>query len=668
MDNVTLRNYLARIDLTTGLVDQDWNPNPSNYVLTMAISGDDLYLGGEFTSIGGQTRNRLAKINKNTGIVDATWNPNSNNLVKTITLSGSDVYVGGAFTSIGGQTRNRIAKLNNTTGVADTLWNPNANDWVVSIATSETGIYLGGWFATIGGQTRNRLAKVNNTTGELYLNWDAEVDNPTPYMWVNEVVLYGTDLYVGGYFDSIAGKPQKAAAKINTDTGVIDPNWNPQFTGTYDTIEAIEIVDDSIILGGQFSSLQSETINNLAKVNMTTAAPDLYFDDTDSMFTFLAVEGKRYWYATEYNPPFFMSYTLESTPPTLSLNSLPSSQLVDSTPTFTGSTTDANAGVSNVEYQIDSTSGAWSNCTSDDGVFDEQTENFSCTPTTSLNEGAHTIYIRAKDTNSNVTQLGSYASKTFTIDTILPTLSITYIDSYKVTPTRWLLNRRPLFEGIADSNTNIQIQIPSANITDSVTSNTSGYWSWRSDTDLSLGTHQVKFSITDGAGNTTLKTITLVVMLSFNNGGQEDIVEQEEPLPTETTTEEEETPTELPIIEEGNSITVIRFLDTEGEPMVSALVKIVGTDYYTDTKGEIQVLGLEENKKYKVEIEYEGKKYESEVMGATDSQVPLVVEITDEDVVKETNWTKILIYGGLFILAIGIIILLSKRVKLSENN
>ena len=41
-------------------------------------------------------------------------------------VSGSTVYAGGDFTSIGGQTRNYIAALDATTGAA-TAWNPNAS-------------------------------------------------------------------------------------------------------------------------------------------------------------------------------------------------------------------------------------------------------------------------------------------------------------------------------------------------------------------------------------------------------------------------------------------------------------------------------------------------------------------------------------------------------------
>ena len=43
-------------------------------------------------------------------------------MVETLMLSGSTVYVGGEFTSVGGQQRNRIAALDAQAGIA-TGWN-----------------------------------------------------------------------------------------------------------------------------------------------------------------------------------------------------------------------------------------------------------------------------------------------------------------------------------------------------------------------------------------------------------------------------------------------------------------------------------------------------------------------------------------------------------------
>src|SRR6266581_1419834 len=82
--------------------------------------------GGVFTSIGGQPRNYIARLDATTGLADS-FDPNANNVVRSIAVQADGkILAGGGFTSIGGQTRDRIARLDATTGLADSF-DPNAN-------------------------------------------------------------------------------------------------------------------------------------------------------------------------------------------------------------------------------------------------------------------------------------------------------------------------------------------------------------------------------------------------------------------------------------------------------------------------------------------------------------------------------------------------------------
>jgi hypothetical protein len=62
-------------------------------------------------------------------------------VVKALAVSGSAVYVGGDFSLIGGQKRNYIAAVDVMTG-APTAWDPNVNSWVKALAVSGSTIYL----------------------------------------------------------------------------------------------------------------------------------------------------------------------------------------------------------------------------------------------------------------------------------------------------------------------------------------------------------------------------------------------------------------------------------------------------------------------------------------------------------------------------------------------
>ncbi len=164
------RNYIARLDATTGAADS-FNPNANDSVSTIAVQPDGKILVGGFfngaNSIGGQPRNYIARLDATTGLADS-FDPNASVFVFAIAVqSDGKILAGGDFFTIGGQTRNRIARLDATTGLPDSF-DPNANNSVFSIAVEADGkILVGGSFTSIGGQSRGSFARLSNDTAAL---------------------------------------------------------------------------------------------------------------------------------------------------------------------------------------------------------------------------------------------------------------------------------------------------------------------------------------------------------------------------------------------------------------------------------------------------------------------------------------------------------------------
>ena len=188
------RNYIAKLSTAgTGTVDPIWNPNASNIVNAIAVSGSDVFVGGIFTVINSTPRSKIAKLNANgTGTVDATWNPFTNvaGSVLSLLVSGTDLYAAGTFTSIGGENRNRVAKFSTTgTGTANPTWNPNViGTEVISMALSGNVLYLGGNFTSVGGQARRHIAKVSALgTGTLDASWNPNPKQAVSCKWFNLV-------------------------------------------------------------------------------------------------------------------------------------------------------------------------------------------------------------------------------------------------------------------------------------------------------------------------------------------------------------------------------------------------------------------------------------------------------------------------------------------------
>jgi trimeric autotransporter adhesin len=89
------RAELAHI-LPDGTLDLDFAPAPGGAVRAMLLDGATLYVGGDFSSIGGQSRNYLAALSATTGNA-TSFDPSP----RTVGHHGNFFYLGGQFSSAG---------------------------------------------------------------------------------------------------------------------------------------------------------------------------------------------------------------------------------------------------------------------------------------------------------------------------------------------------------------------------------------------------------------------------------------------------------------------------------------------------------------------------------------------------------------------------------------
>ena len=280
------RNNIAALDFTTGAATT-WNPNASfpttAIVYALAVSGSTVYAGGTFTKIGTTVRNNIAAIGTSGTGTLTSWNPSAGGRVNAIAVSGSTVYAGGLFLTIGGQTRNRIAALNITTGTA-TTWDPNANSTVYALAISGSTVYASGNFSSIGGQARNYIAALDSTTPGLATSW-----NPAPNAtgYVNVLALSGSAVYAGGVFTTIGGQTRNRIAALDTTTGLAttwDPNANNE-------VKAIAVSGSIAYAGGNFTSIGGQTRNKIAALDITTGLATTWNPDANSTVFALTISG-----------------------------------------------------------------------------------------------------------------------------------------------------------------------------------------------------------------------------------------------------------------------------------------------------------------------------------------------------------------------------------------
>jgi hypothetical protein len=87
----------------------------NNRVSALAMVGNEVFVGGYFTWAGGVSANYVARFNTqtNTWSTLGTGSQNGvNNWVYALAVSGNEVFVGGTFTSAGGVSANYVARYN----------------------------------------------------------------------------------------------------------------------------------------------------------------------------------------------------------------------------------------------------------------------------------------------------------------------------------------------------------------------------------------------------------------------------------------------------------------------------------------------------------------------------------------------------------------------------
>ncbi len=211
-----------------------------NGVATLAVyddgGGAELYAGGYFNNAGGSSASRIAKW---TGSAWTTVLTGANGSVFALDVyddgagGGPQLYVGGQFTSIGGTTASKIARWN---GTAFSTLGTGVNNNVETMLVYDDGVdevlVVGGAFTTAGGAGAVRIASWDGTWSALGSGLNANVYGLAAY---DDGSGSGHALYAAGFFTTAGGG---AAARV--------ARWNgTSWTALQDAITMLDGFDDA---------------------------------------------------------------------------------------------------------------------------------------------------------------------------------------------------------------------------------------------------------------------------------------------------------------------------------------------------------------------------------------------------------------------------------------
>lgn len=229
-------------------------------VNAIAVIGANVFVGGDFSDVGNSTVNNVALWNGfSWSALGNGVNNGVNGRVNAIAIDGSDVYVGGDFLTAGNLTMNGIAKWDGSG------WSPlglGVSDYVNVIYRKGSDLYVGGEFFEAGNVSANNIAKWNgNSWSTLGVGTNKEV---------TEIISIENDFYIGGWFTQAGGSPANGIAKWNGSS------WSALGNGVYTSGQhntyatSIAVLGSSLYVGGRFEEAGSTIVNCVAKWNGST--------------------------------------------------------------------------------------------------------------------------------------------------------------------------------------------------------------------------------------------------------------------------------------------------------------------------------------------------------------------------------------------------------------
>jgi hypothetical protein len=275
--NIVFANNLAAIDMTTGQGIPAFHPDvqaggtQSVQVHALAMVGDELYVGGQFSAVDGAPHFNLAAIDIDpvtfAGTVDPAFTttvgvPGAANESKVFVyeiLPASDgLFIGGALSKVNGKGRSKMGKLNFDGTLVKTWKATGVNGAVRDMAYSTDGqtIFVAGAFNALNGVPHQSIARISTATGadDPWTVSGVIVGGSHPGMTCWSLAVTTARLFAG------CGRGPNFAAAFRLDNGT-SGNMAWSF-GTVGNVQAIRLTADEqhLIIGGHFGTYLTQRV------------------------------------------------------------------------------------------------------------------------------------------------------------------------------------------------------------------------------------------------------------------------------------------------------------------------------------------------------------------------------------------------------------------------
>ncbi|SEU16517.1 adventurous gliding motility protein AgmC [Stigmatella erecta] len=317
----------------------------------------------------------------------------------------------------------------------------------------------------------------------------------------------------------------------------------PTYSGTAEAFSTVTILVDGIPVG-------TATTNSSGAWSFTPTAPLLDGPHTVKA-TATDTAGNT---SPESNTNVFI---VDTTPPAAPVVVTPANGSItsDNTPTYAGT---AEAG-STVTVIVDGSPVGT--------VTADASGNWTFTPTTPLLDGSHSVRATATDSVGNVSVPSN--TNTFIVDTTAPAAPVVTTPANGSTTQ----DSTPTYSGTAEAGSTVTVIVDGVPV-GTTTANTSGAWSFTPTVPLADGSHTVKATATDAAGNVSPQSNTNTFTVDTTAPATPAVL-----TPANGSTTSDTTPTYSGTADAGSTVTII----VDGVPVGTTTASPGGTWSFTPT-------------------------------------------------------------------------------------
>jgi hypothetical protein len=227
-----------------------WYANaPDKRVRALAVSGSDVYLGGDFIQAYDTPASHVVRWD---GTGWSALGSGANGTVHALLMMGSDLYAAGEFTDAGGSGAAYLARWD---GMSWHAVGPSLGGPVYALATDGTNLYAGGSFLSFQTEVLQKIGRWDGAT------WHAIGGGITNTGSVRALTWDGANLYAGGDFAYAGGMPVGNTAYFD------GASWNTMAFGFDGMVRDLQLHGGLLYAAGDFVHWGLDVMNHVAAWN-----------------------------------------------------------------------------------------------------------------------------------------------------------------------------------------------------------------------------------------------------------------------------------------------------------------------------------------------------------------------------------------------------------------